>query len=1292
MFAASALLTSCNLNIESQGEKPQKDDTSVGFGVYMKRGVTTKSGYAGELTTEKLKTVANGFGVFSYYGNGALYNETSKPDFMYNQQVKFTTNGVWEYTPIKYWPNEYGAEAGSESADRLSFFAYAPYVEVTPSTGIVTASDNTDGILGMTRNIAAGDPMVMYGACLQPGGGVDLCWGVSADTFTSSVDGNKNNVQSGDPFIDVIKPKTGDRLTFEFNHALSQLNVQIDTDVDVESHATSTLDSKTRVYVRSVSFTGFTTRGSLNLNSKRGNPAWFDISGTGRLRRDPVTVYDGRSDGLEGVSTAADVNEEPAVLSPIIVQSKEFGTETSKESTGVTGETVNLFKYADSNSPIAPLTAPVMVVPIAGVPVTVTIVYDIETADPNLASFLSDGVTHGVSTENKITKTVQMNGQNMTLKPGMRYMIGLHLGLTSVKFDAEVNVWDDTEYKGTADLPENVPSLGTITITDATQQEIKALAVWKESSVSTPIVSVVDDKGQPVDGCQFIWASSEPAVATVANDGAVTLKGAAGTTTLTVTATKGDKTASKSYTLSVNEVTGITLDPATKAIAAGGTYTLTATIAHTNYGEITTFPTVSWTSSSTKFKVDPENPTATKDQDEDVMKATTTVKAAADVTATDRAEITASIGSPYANPDVTKTATVTGLDAREITAVTLDFYDANIWKFNQTQRLPGVTVTGTGPSDLTDLATCKWSSLDERIAKISDGGVILPQAPGVVTLRVTATYNNTKTADFTLYVNDVTGIKVTTDPSDMYVGGTLQVNASLVLNGDQTNQTIYGGALPATPSVTWESNNSPAISVVSPVEVDGNYVSTTTATAKTAGEAKITATIGTPYASSTQSSSITLKSLSKIGIDHVELSETSTTVWIGKGASLPTTVTVYGTDGNVLSSGYTLSWRSQTPSVATITTQPTGISLVNSGVATLRVTATIPEDTETLAASSKWADYTVNVNKVSKVTISSTSSKIVIGRTRELKATLEYNDTHSLNGASAITTWPTVAWESESDCISVPRDPISVTEDNPTVSIDASTTSTALADNQSEITATVGTDFVVKNTTEKDTYTLTCVNLVTASIAFDNDENKTDTTVWKADGARVPEVTVKGSDGSTLTPTSITWESITPNLATMDGSGVHLIGAGNAKLQVTVVVPASDVFDGATLIKSYTISSNEITAITVDPETIEIVQGGSTTLTATLSKTDYGTVSSLTDPTISWTSSTPANVTVPDGATGTSVEATGVGEGDSDVTATLVETKYLSSSADLSHSKCTITCTLPSTTGTAKGNGYNGWN
>jgi len=497
IFVLMALLASCAVSVEDANSKQEQlnaQPASVGFGVYMKRGTTTKAGYAGELTTEVLKRDTVGFGVFSYYGNGALYNEASKPDFMYNQLVKFTSNNVWEYSPIKYWPNEFGAQAGSESADRLTFFAYAPYVEVTPSTGIVTG-DTDYGIIGMSRNIAEGDPMVMYSAKLQTGyGGVDLCWGVAANNFTSSVDGDNNNVQKGDPYLNLIKPKTGDRLMFEFNHALTQLNVQIDTDVDVESGETNPVDSKTKVYIRSISFTGFTTRGSLNLNSKAGKPLWYNITGTGRLSREPVTIYDGRSDGLEGVATASDISEIPATLNPKLIQSVPYGP-SNAPTVGVTNTKENLFAYASLTSDPVPYTtdvaAPVMVIPIFGVPVTVTIVYDVETIDDNLASFLSDGVTHGVSTENKITKTIQMNGQDMTLESGKKYVIGLHLGLTSVKFDATVAEWDDAQYEGEAYLPINTGGSGPYT---ATSYNVNNEASWNAAynAPNSPLKAYLD--------------------------------------------------------------------------------------------------------------------------------------------------------------------------------------------------------------------------------------------------------------------------------------------------------------------------------------------------------------------------------------------------------------------------------------------------------------------------------------------------------------------------------------------------------------------------------------------------------------------------------------------------------------------------------------------------------------------------------------------------------------------------------------------------------------------------------
>ncbi len=124
-----ALLPSCKGTVDSPDKPVNADPSAVGFNVYVNRGLQTKAGWGGVLTLDDLKdgTKANGFGVFAYYGNGALYNETSKPDFMYDQQVTYnTTNNVWGYSPVKYWPNEYGANAASNAIDRLSFWGYYP--------------------------------------------------------------------------------------------------------------------------------------------------------------------------------------------------------------------------------------------------------------------------------------------------------------------------------------------------------------------------------------------------------------------------------------------------------------------------------------------------------------------------------------------------------------------------------------------------------------------------------------------------------------------------------------------------------------------------------------------------------------------------------------------------------------------------------------------------------------------------------------------------------------------------------------------------------------------------------------------------------------------------------------------------------------------------------------------------------------------------------------------------------------------------------------------------------------
>ncbi len=1070
----TALLASCNMNVADVEEPRVKaDSTAIGFGVYVNRGVSTKAGKTGELTTATLQEADGGFGVFGYYGNGALYNESSKPDFMYNEVVTYAAgSGKWEYHPVKYWPNEFGTAASSEAVDRLSFFAYAPYAEVIPSTGIVTATGEAanTGIIGLSRNIAAGDPMVMYSASLTPGAGVDLCWGVAAADFTSSVDGDNNHVDKGSPFINVIKPKTGDRLQFEFNHALAQLNVQVDADIDVESHATSSLAAGTHIYVRSVTFTGFTLRGSLNLNANTTNgPAWFDLSGSGRLKRDPITIFDGRTDGLEAI--AADVNEVPSGLYPAIVQD---GT-----TVGVTNTPVNLFNSTEKE-------APILVIPTSGVPVKVTIVYDVETADPSLPGYLSDGVTRGISVENTITKTVQLSGANMALEAGKKYVLGLHLGLTSVKFDATVADWDNTSYTNT-DLPINTTGIESVTLsaTEAT--------VWRSSSVTKPTVTAVTaTNGTDLTNLATItWSSSNPSVATVdETTGEITTVGH-GNTNIKATATYNRASGSAVFALHVNEVTAVSVEPATSSIINTNSVHLSATLTINGgspvNGTVTAWPTVTWSSSYDKISVDPASTDATDSGT--AIVASTTATAAADAVAATAATITAAVGTPFAASEVSGTSTLTCEDKTAIASVNLGATETTVW-LSEGASTPTVTVMGTDGNPLTTGVTLAWASNNESVATVTNAGVVTLHGTGTAKLTVTATLAasatteaSSKTADYMVYVNNVTGVTIAPATSNIVKDGTLDLTATLTINGGDA----INGIITTWPTVAWTSDYD-KVTVTTPAtaaKVGDDVLATTTATAATDATtntpAAVQATIGSPYASTEVSATSTLTCVDKISIASVGLGSTETTVWFLQGANTPS-VTVMGTDSNPLTTGVTLAWASNNASVATVTDAGV-ITLQGTGTATLTVTATLAASATT-AADTETADFMVYVNAVTGVSLTPTTSNILIGSTLEIKASLTLNNGNAVNGT--ITSWPTVAWASDYEKVTVtsPSTAAQVGSD-----IVAATTATAAndaaANTQATITATVDAAFTASSTSSvTQTCTLTCSNLTGSGNGF----------------------------------------------------------------------------------------------------------------------------------------------------------------------------------------------------------------
>lgn len=391
-------------------ERQENGPVAVSFDAYLNRDVATRAGAVGVLDGERLKDT--GFGVFGFHTGGAPFGPGAAPEFMYNTQV--TKPGTaWEYAPVKYWPNQEGA--GDAPADLVSFFAYAPFVETDPATGEPSLVDDgspdrsrATGIVRLSRPSDRGVPSVGYVASFDPSRSVDLCWGA--------------------PLLDRTKPGVNEKILITFRHALAALNVQIDAPVDeTASPGSIPLHSDSRIFVRSVSFSGVSDRGTLSLSGSEA-PSWSGFLPGTPLDRSALTVHDGRLDGREALYD--DPGETICGLNPRIVQQSGYNARP-----GVTEEIVNLF-----SRDLAP--EPVFVIP-NGYPLALNIVYDVETRDDKLTdSFLSDGRTHGLSTRVNIRTSITTSAGPIRLEAGKRYILRLHLGMTSVKFQAEIAVTD----------------------------------------------------------------------------------------------------------------------------------------------------------------------------------------------------------------------------------------------------------------------------------------------------------------------------------------------------------------------------------------------------------------------------------------------------------------------------------------------------------------------------------------------------------------------------------------------------------------------------------------------------------------------------------------------------------------------------------------------------------------------------------------------------------------------------------------------------------------------------------
>lgn len=459
--------------VSSLPDNGKGDSIAVSFSTYLQQSATTRayratraSGdglYYGNIDTADSLRKA-GVGIFAYYTDNSSYDQTTNPtipNFMYNQLLSY--NNGWTYSPVVYWPDEFGASATSTDIDRLSFFAYAPY---TPLDADVSGYCLRD--VEKTSNTTAADPMVTYVTADSANAAVDLLWGVVPSTNTTwKGAGSDQTLTAGKPYLNLTTPTTSQNVNFQMKHALCRVGLTVrgdyDNFADGADQFADSLDMKaakwnmTLVLVDSVMIEGnWPMVATLNLNNTTADtPLWLvgknnDVTygWYGKYYSDATqapasgaygtgfstTVCDKHSirRSLRAIDMVADKKNDWALWK---YACKQRGVPNA---TSTSGAKYLLEATAGSDGTTDANKDYFMFIPDPNTTKTVlrlTVVYDVITKDDNLV--LSDGY-HVEKYKQTITKTLDTK-----FAAGNTYMLNLVLKLNSIDFTVTHTRWYD---------------------------------------------------------------------------------------------------------------------------------------------------------------------------------------------------------------------------------------------------------------------------------------------------------------------------------------------------------------------------------------------------------------------------------------------------------------------------------------------------------------------------------------------------------------------------------------------------------------------------------------------------------------------------------------------------------------------------------------------------------------------------------------------------------------------------------------------------------------------------------
>lgn len=337
-MAALTLVSCSSDDLNSLSDNSSKNE-AISFDGYCGRSAVAVNGSRGSVVDIKaLQESTEGFGVFGNYSSTTEGTPAYGNSLFKNQQVTYDkTKSKWTYSPLRFWPTQ----------GHIDFLAYAPYD--SQYDNIVT-KDNQKLTFTVDSNIKNQKDLL----------------------YANAVGQTKDGISS-----------TGNKVKFQFAHALSKLGYKVKLSGDYSSNATFNLTKITLAGSPDGATKAFYKSGKIDLSKTNAASDFWSGYATDKQN----------FDWFSGSST-------------------------------VTGTDL---KHPDDNR-------------VENEDYLFVIPQKFKTGTDKLYVIVTYTITYKNDTQNPITNTVYKQLSN-NFEPGKAYMINLTLGLP-IEFDATVTDWE----------------------------------------------------------------------------------------------------------------------------------------------------------------------------------------------------------------------------------------------------------------------------------------------------------------------------------------------------------------------------------------------------------------------------------------------------------------------------------------------------------------------------------------------------------------------------------------------------------------------------------------------------------------------------------------------------------------------------------------------------------------------------------------------------------------------------------------------------------------------------------